>query len=154
MTHCIIALVQAGVSSGGFRDDRTSRCQRRCHFLHHQIDREIPRAEGGNGSDRLFQHQRTLAGGTNQYPAIAALGFLGEIIECRGAGGYLCARLGKRFALLGGEQHGGILGAFADQFGDLVQNRGALVDLHRAPLREAFGRSFDRFVEIGCGRKR
>ena len=139
---------------GRLGDDRTSRRQRRCHFLDHQVDREIPRAERCNGPDRLLQHQRTLAGGTDEDAAIAALGFFGEIVKCRGAGGHLGARLGERLSLLGGQKDGDAFGTLAYQPCNLVQDSRALVDIDGAPVREALYRGFKRLVEVGGCRQR
>ena len=137
-----------------FGDDRTARCQRRRHFLAHQIDREIPRREGRDRANRLLQHQRALAGRADKDAAIAALCLFGEIVELRGARQHFGARFGQGFALFGGQQHGNAFGALTDETRNLVQYGCAFIDIGFAPECKTRSGCRQRFIEISYGGQR
>ena len=89
-----------GCFFGWFGDDRTSCRKCCCHFLAHQIDREVPRRKRGDWPNWLLQHQSPLSGRSDKHAAVAALGLLAEIVELRGARENFSARFGKWLALL------------------------------------------------------
>ena len=139
---------------GRFCDDRTSRGKSSCHFLAHQIDGEVPWRERSDWPDRLLQNQRALSRWPDKNTAIAALGFLGEIVELRGAGKHLGAGFGKRLALLSGQQNGNYVSAFANVISNLAQDCRAGVDVHGTPMRKSFCRCGKSLVKVGCSCQR
>ena len=139
---------------GWLGDDRATGGKSGRHFLAHQVDREIPRGKCRNRADGLLQHKHALPGGSHEHATIAALGFLGKIVELRRAGQDFTACFGKRFTLFGCQQYRDSFGTFADQPCDLVQYARAVVHVGFPPGSEAFGGRGQSFIEVRGSRHR
>ena len=115
-------------------------------------DGEIPRAEAGDGTDRLHQHHVADAIGTGwDNAAVSAAAFLGEPFDDVGRAEHFDLGFGQDFSLLERQQGGDLDGARAHQFGNFLQDLTALEGGNLAPHGEALGGSRQGMVEVGLG---
>ena len=134
---------------GRLGNHRATRRKRRGKFLGHEVNREIPRGERRDRTDRLLDDDRALPGRANQHAAIGAFGFLGTIVEQGGSAGNFAARFGDRLALLERQQRGDGLGAFAQKRRGFPKDRAARINIQGPPRLKTFVGRSKRFIEIG-----
>ncbi len=131
------------------RNDGAARGQRGGHLLRQQIEREVPRSEGRDGADRLADHPRELPGRANQRAAIVALDLFGIPVEQLRAAHHLGLGLGQDLALFLRHDRADMVDPLAQQRGDLVKNRAALLDVGRAPFRPGAVGGGKRLLKVG-----
>src|SRR5205809_956761 len=83
---------------------------------------------------RLADHAAELTRWADEGAAIVALGVLGIPVEQLGGGESLGLGLGEGLALLLGQCRGDMVGPLAQQRRRFVQDRAALLHVHRAPF--------------------
>ncbi len=136
-------------------DDRASRRQRGGELAHHLVDREIPRREGRDRTDRLLDgHLIDARPARRNQPAVGALGFLGEPFDDVGGGHRFHPGFGQRLALLHRQQRRDFVVALAHDGGGLAHDLAAVERRYRAPDLETGGSCRQRLVEVGFFRMR
>ena len=133
-------------------DDDRAAGRKTCGDLAHDlVDREIPRRECRDRTDRLLDRDLVDAGAARRdHPSIGALGFLGEPFDDVGRRHRLHFGFGQRLALLHRQQRRDFVVALAHDRGRLAHDLAAVEWRHCTPDLEPLGSGLQRLVEIGA----
>ena len=108
---------------------------------------EIPRRDGGNNADRLFQHHQAFVGHMRLQDITGdAATFFGKPVDERGAIGDLTTGFGQRLAHLGGDDLRQIFLIFHDQIEPAPHQHGAVLGGASSPFFLCGGGDINRFA--------
>ena len=139
---------RSGSFLGALEDYRTASGDRRAELAPGGAKREVPRGEGGHRSDRLVANGRA-SFGTDQLAAISAKHLAGVEVEQADVHHHFDAAFRERLALLHRGDAGEVFLAFDHQPRRALEHSRAFLRGRPAPDAKAFGRDFERPVEIG-----
>ena len=134
---------------GWAADDRAAGGERRRDLAGEQVDREIPRGEGGDDADRLQRRGQAPALARGDRLAEQALGLAGEPVELLDGDQHFALGLGDRPADLIGQRVRQRALARLHRPGDAAQDLGALPAMHARPCPERGARMMERLLDLG-----
>ena len=141
---------EAGAFLRPLDDDRTAGRQRRAELAGDLVDREIPRREGRDRADRLFQHEiGDVRRACRHDTAISAPRLLREPVERIGGNGNFDSGFLDRLALFARHDPRDGLDLLAQDRRRAMQNLAALEGRRRTPECEAARGGGDRGLKIG-----